>query len=155
MTSSAMPSAWTARTGNFVEKQQARSRGQRPRELEALALPGGEHARVCVLLAAQTHAGQRDARPLPSLARVRGFLEGAHHDVLEHGEAGEGLELLEGAADAPATHHVGAKPRNVLPVQGHRARVRMQEAGEEVEECRLARAVGADDAHELAGRHAE
>ena len=44
--------------GHLVEEKQPRLRRERPRELEALALPGRERARVGVRLVEETDAAQ-------------------------------------------------------------------------------------------------
>ena len=141
--------------GDLVEEQEPRPGGQRPRELEALALAGGEHARVRIFLPPRPTL-LRAARARSRASRGSAvFWKAPTITFSERGEPGEGLELLERAADAATAHDVGTETGDVLPVQRHRAGVRALEAGEEVEERRLPGAIGPDDADQLAGRHAE
>ena len=83
------------------------------------------------------------------------LLEGAHHHVLEHRHLGEGLELLEGARHAEPADLVGPESGDGMAVQQHLARVRRLKAREQIEERGLARAVGTDDADQLARAHLE
>ena len=80
----------------------------------------------------------------------RGAGQRADHDVLGHGEIGEGLELLEGARDAAAGDAVGPQAGDLAAVEEDAAGVGRLEAGDQVEQRRLAGAVGADDAEDLA-----
>src|ERR1700683_270488 len=51
---------------------------------------------------------------------------------------------LEGARDAAASDRRGCLPRNILAAKENRARSRLQEPGEQIEQGRLAGAVRAD-----------
>src|SRR6185437_710193 len=62
----------------------------------------------------------------------------------------KGAHHLEGAADAEAADAVGLAAEHIPALEGDRAAVAPQEAVEQVEERRLAGAVGADDAEDLA-----
>ncbi len=58
-------------------------------------------------------------------------------------------------ADAAAAARRDVKPGDVLAGEGDAAAVGAERAGEHVEQRRLARAIGPDDADRLAGRHPE
>src|SRR6185312_10719574 len=73
-----------------------------------------------------------------------------HADVLAHGELGEDLGHLEGARHAELHALVLRDVRDVLPLEYDATRGRRKEAADEVEECGLARAVGADHRAQLA-----
>ena len=82
----------------------------------------------------------------PRIARLRGE---AH--VLARAERGEDMAPLEGARDAFARHAMDRKAGDILAREDHLARVRLQHAGDQVEQRRLAGAVRADDGANLAG----
>jgi hypothetical protein len=82
---------------------------------------------------------------------VRMAQERADHDVLEHRHVLEGRRHLEGAADAEPGVLLGRRARDVDAVEAAtRARRSAAIAGEAVEEGRLAGAVRADQADDLA-----
>ncbi len=76
--------------------------------------------------------------------------EGADHDVLEDGHVLEGCGHLEGAADAEPRMRFGGRVGDVDAVEDDAPFARPQIAGDAVEEGRLAGAVGADEADDLA-----
>ena len=78
-----------------------------------------------------------------------------YEEVLEHGLVLEELGVLEGAGDTALGHPVHRQPRDVLPGEGHGARVDIVETADEVEDGGLAGAVRADDAEDLALLHVE
>ena len=73
----------------------------------------------------------------------------AHH-IVQSREIGEQAKVLEGARDAKP--YDGLRPLAGQPVllEADLAAVGLQEAGDGVEHCRLARAVGTDEANDLA-----
>src|SRR5581483_5221844 len=80
---------------------------------------------------------------------------GADEDVLEHGHRPEQLEVLERAGDPAADHAVLRDAEKALAFEAQLSRVGSVEAGDEVEDGRLAGAVRADQADDLALRHVE
>ena len=128
-----------------------RGRGrERARDLEAFAAGGAEPVRR--LLGERLELGQLEhalrlgaRRPVVRMAEER-----ADHDVLEHGHVLEGRRHLEGAGDAAPGVLLGRGPGHVQPGEGDAAGARGQIAREAVEEGRLAGAVRADQAHDLA-----
>src|SRR5262249_35962019 len=79
----------------------------------------------------------------------------ADHDVLEDGQGGEEGDILEGPPDAPLGDAVGWRIPEGLAVEAEAPAVGGVEAGEAVEQRRLAGPVWTDDAHDLAHFHRE
>ena len=82
-------------------------------------------------------------------------MQRADRDVLQHAQALERLHELEGAADAGVAGAIGPQAGDHLAVQADGAGVGREDAGDHVEDRGLARAVGADQRMDRAGRHAE
>ena len=98
-------------------------------------------------------AGDRRASRPSRSAVVFGSAE---HDVLEHGHAGhEGQFLVDEAHAERRSAWCGVVDRDRPAVDRDRAAVGMVEAGEDADQRRLAGAVGADEAVDLAGRDVE
>src|SRR5205814_2207843 len=114
--------------------------GPEPRRLEERAPPV---ARV---------VEGRGARPEVERAAVP-LRRDAH--VLEHGEVREDVRELVGLGDPEARDRVLREPRDVAPAEPDAARARRHLAGDQLEECRLARAVRPDDGAQLALVHRE
>src|SRR5262249_45646590 len=72
-------------------------------------------------------------------------------DVLARGQAAEGLEPLERAPDAESGPLVRLATGDVAAVELHVPCARRLQAGDHVEERRLAGAVGADEARDVSG----
>src|SRR6185436_17211302 len=116
---------------------------------------GGERARVRVDLLREADFAEDLARLLAGVLHVARAGEGAHRDVVEHGEPRERPQLLERARDAEPAHTVGREARELHAVEPDFALVGPIEPAHALEERRLARAVGPDDADELTGCHVE
>ena len=71
-------------------------------------------------------------------------------DVVEHGELGEHLGVLERLDETSGRDLVGAEAAHVLALPQHRAGARRSQPRDHVEERRLAGTVRADDADDLA-----
>src|SRR6185503_7742406 len=134
--------------GGLVEEQQRRARHQRPGQLDALLRPvrqrrgrsprlGREPDDVERLLC------RRFARAPPE--RVT-----ADQHVLEHAHRAEEVDVLERPRDAAADDPVRRGAQEILPVELHGARIRRVEAGDHVEDRRLAGPVRADQARDRA-----
>ncbi len=78
------------------------------------------------------------------------LLAAIEHQVLEHAELGETPRQLEGAHQPPAHQRFRRQGRDILAGEGDRAAIGPVEAGDHVEERRLARAIRADQAGEAA-----
>ena len=72
-------------------------------------------------------------------------------DRLGHGQLREDLHELEGARHAARGERHGSDAGDVLSLEVDLAIGRHQQAGEKIDQRRLARAVGPDDRDELAG----
>jgi hypothetical protein len=73
----------------------------------------------------------------------------AQQEILQHGGVLEQLDVLEGARDAPPGDLVRRHARDVLAGEDQPAAGRIVDARDEVEDRRLAGAVGADDREHL------
>src|SRR5438093_237676 len=80
-----------------------------------------------------------------------------HHDLVaeSHHERHVVLDDEEGAPDSAARDLMGGEPVDALAVVEDTAFVRPKQAGDQVEDRALPRAVGADEAHHGAGRDLE
>src|SRR5262249_20703826 len=76
-------------------------------------------------------------------------------DVLVDGDAREDVGDLEGLGHAAAVEDLGGEAGDVLAVEAHAALAGRVEAGDHVEQRRLAGAVRPDDREDLAGAHRE
>jgi hypothetical protein len=74
-----------------------------------------------------------------------------HLDVADDGRALEGLQVLEGARGADRGGDVRPLAGDLVALQDDRALGGWQDAGDHVERRRLARAIGTDERHDLAG----
>ena len=101
------------------------------------------------LAARPSRSSTSSARPT-RLADAAAGVEGADHHVVEHGEACERLDQLEGAADAGAADLVRPPAVDAPAVEAHEPRIGPVDAGDHVEAGGLAGAVGADQRHDLA-----
>src|SRR5438445_4829413 len=79
----------------------------------------------------------------------------AHHHVLEDSHLLEEPDALEGSGHAPPHHRVRRLPAQHLAVELDGPAAAPLHPGDAVEDCRLARAVGADDAEDLAAADLE
>jgi hypothetical protein len=84
-------------------------------------------------------------------------MPGLHRDadVLEDAEGLEDTDDLEGARDAAGHHLMRRQSGDDVAVEARLAAVSREEAGQHVEERRLARAVRADDRAQLTATHLE
>ena len=152
----------------LVEQQQARLRGGRARDLEPA--PVRVRERVRRLVPPVAHQPPAEEREL--LLRERGDLpllaphprraqdraddaglrpaERRRHHVLLHGHVQEQPQRLERARDAALRDHVRRQSEQRGPVEEDLAAVGAVDAGDQVEERRLAGAVRADHADDLA-----
>src|SRR6266851_9548187 len=73
----------------------------------------------------------------------------AHHHVLQDGHAAEETDRLKGDRHASPRAAIGGEPGEILTAQMHRTSIWSQVAGDEMEQRRFARTIGADDAHQL------
>src|SRR5207248_8026877 len=128
----------------LVEQQQARARSEGAGELDPLHRPERQPGRRTAGDALEPELREQLLRG-PLAARMPSDL-----DVLEHRHAREELDVLERPRDAPADDPVGRRSQQALAGEGDLARIRAVQAGDQVEERRLAGAVRADQPGNLA-----
>ena len=75
-----------------------------------------------------------------------------HHDVLERGHAKEDLQILECPRQAATRELFRRERAHILACEPHAALLRQVEAGDDVEQGRLAGAIRADDGEDRARR---
>ena len=137
---------------HFVEQHQPRPRRQRARQLEELALVQVQVVRQGVGLVLQ--AGE--VQPLPRLAGRLPLIErrAAEHrhqrHVLQHAHVRERPRDLVGAGDAGARDAVRLESRQFAALEADLAAAGGEMPADHVDEGRLARAVGAQQAEDLA-----
>ena len=145
----------------LVQQDEARLRGQRARDLHAppLAARQRRRRRVAQLLDAQV---VQQAVSSSSIARPRQrpavgvHLQLEHGaDVLLHGQLAEDRGLLRQVGQAQARAAVDRQALHRLAVDADLAGVGTHQADHHVEAGRLAGAVGAEQAHHLAGAHGQ
>jgi hypothetical protein len=136
--------------GRFIEQDQLRIGHQHANELEQLLLAVREVAGVFLAQPLELDEGQQLLRPLPRRVDRR---VGHGQQVLERRQLREYADHLEGAADAAPGDAVRLEPVDPLAVEQDRTAVQPLQAGNAVEQRGLARAVGPDQAADLAGRN--
>ena len=124
-------------------------------------LAGGEGADLFVTLGGQPHLRQNRLGLVihrPEAARrlepVRGDPPLALHgepDVFKHAQIQKQIVALKRIAEAEPSPRVNGQPGDIPAIEIHAARGRREFTGNQLEECGLARAVGADDGPPLAG----
>ncbi len=141
--------------GRLVGGQERRIVGQRAGNRHALLLPAGQRRGELVGVIRHVHLLQQAHGALEALVgRNRlGEVHGQHH-IFDGAQRGQQLKELEDDADGAAAPHgdfplgQGVHGGAAYP---HLARRRPGDAGDDVDERRLAAARLADDGHELAG----
>src|SRR5439155_14926969 len=146
--------------GRLVEQDDLRVEGERAGHVEQLLVALGQRARGPRERVAEAEQLGHRAHLVPhaALAGERGEEPGAAAEPREHGdgdrlahrESGEDVDELEGARHAEPGQPHGPHAADVLALEAHGAARGRQQAREDVDERRLAGAVGADDRHELA-----
>ena len=87
------------------------------------------------------------------LVFVSVLLKCAHGNVLQHGQLGKGLRNLKGTHHAPSGNLVHRQAHDVLTQQFNLTLVNFVEASDGRKQGRFARAVGANQGHNLTGAH--
>src|SRR5919204_5372721 len=156
--------------GGLVQEQQLGIGHERGGEREQLALSIGQRSGAGVDLFGQPGGPEQPMRALdriglqsaqsPSPKEPRHqplllVLLHEHQQVFERAHARKDAHLLERATHAQARHAVGGGVGEIAPAEHHTPRVGGKVAGDAIEERRLARAVRADQAHELAALDGE
>src|SRR5438034_7402204 len=133
----------------LVGEQDRRARGERARDRDPLALARRESIRAVIEAGGETDLGERGR----SVAANPAYLQ-PELDVLERGEVRDESRLLRHERDVLAADGGDARPAqasDLLALDEYVAAARAVEAGEQVEERRLAAARPADDGGERAG----
>ncbi len=79
--------------------------------------------------------------------------ERAQHHVFQDGQAGYGLHDLKGASNAEAGSAIWRHFGNIFSLKANYAFIGMEKSADQIEYCRLASAVWADDEQDLARVH--
>ena len=145
------------RTGLVEEEHRGRG-GQGAGHLDEAGQPGGEGVGRLV-------GDVEDPDPCQLVVRLLGrrpparelvLLDlGGHLHVLACGQGAEQLEALEGPAQAQARPHVWLDPGHVMRTQAHASPRRALQTRDDIEQRRLAGAVGPDQPVHLSGGHVE
>ena len=147
----------------LVHEEKLRTCGKRTREHQELAIEHWEGARRRIVLAGEAHGRKRFIRVGFGLLAGREAGEapvvtpeigGDPHIVAQAQGVETGVEL-EGARDAGVADGLRRQARDVTPREGHRPAGRGVEAGDDVEQRRLAGPIGAANAQDLALGHLE
>jgi len=145
----------------LVENEELRFPAQRDGDLQDLLVPVGEQVAFDIPLLVQAHVPQD---------RVDLFRRHALHrrkdpeglafprqdrdlDVFEDGKALENVDHLEGSRDPHPAEDVGGEAGDLPVLEQDPARIGRKVPRDEMEQRRLARAVGPDDRHDLPGAH--
>src|SRR5712692_5805761 len=144
--------ALVAEAAHGLEQDQRRVAHEHPHELDQLLLAVGEIAGVLAGERLQLH--EREQLPRPALGGGP-VAAGHHQQVLERGQLGEDARHLERAAHALHRDLPRLQSVDALAPEEDAAGVAPLEAGDAVEERRLAGAVGTDEAVDPAGLEAQ
>ena len=140
----------------LVEQQQLRRRHQRAADRHHLLLAAAHGARKLRAALGEAREQRLDAREIVRLACAGAARIGAELEVLPHRQLGEDAAPFRHQRD-PGLHDLVRRQREqVLSVEGDaRARLRMDQPGDGLEQGRLAGAVGAEHHDDLARLHVE
>ena len=139
--------------GWFVGQQQGRAQDQRARNRRALHLPTRQLRRTMVHAISETDARQQFLRTCRHVRLWLARETQRQQHILKHGEARQQVETLEDETDLAVAHGTDrfiVQRRHLDTVEHIRARVRLVEAAEHVQQRRLARARGTGDRDEFA-----
>ena len=138
--------------GRFVQQDDAGFGAQAARHGENLLLAAAQYA-------ARAIDDRLEPREVFEHGRDRvvrlGGADGAHAQVVAHGQAGEDLTALRHEAQAPAVRAGAAAPRNAAALERHAAAGGADMAGERAQQRRLAHAVVPEHTDEFAASHGE
>src|SRR5216683_3864285 len=149
----------------LVEEEEGGPRGEGAPDLEAALVAVGQVAGDLVGPPPEPHGVEQLRRPRPQgpLLRLEAPVSRqrapqpradprvhAHEDVLHRRHVAKEADVLEGAADAEGGDLIGPEAQERSPPEAHRSLFGHIEAGEDVEERGLARAVGPDDGGDAA-----
>src|SRR5580704_10688633 len=130
----------------LVEQDQSRLRRESAGELHQPQLTICQPAGQRIGAGAEPDPVEGRPRHLPRDGIVSRSDKGADSNVFEDGHPREGAHHLKGAADAEPAYPARPQPHEALPGQANIAALGRQKAVNDIEECRLAGAVRADNA---------
>ena len=139
-------------TRDLVEQQEPRLRGQRPGELETLAVEQRQRAGHDVGFVEHPRLVEREdcCFVASALQTSRRSERRTDQDIFEHRQALEGPRNLGRSGYSPVASHVRGELGEVVAGEADRAAVGSQIPGDEIQQSGLSRAVGADDAEGFA-----
>ena len=139
--------------GDFVEQQEPRRAGERPRQLKPLPSEEIERAGTAVGHGDQPGALENFAAGVHHLCfALAAAVNGGDQQVLEHGEIFERVRDLKRAPDACDAALPRRRAGDVVAVEVDFAAIRRVQSGDEVEQRRFAGAVRSDNAERFALR---
>src|SRR6516164_8396288 len=130
----------------LVEQDQSRLRSQSAGELHQPQLAICQPASERIGAGAEPDPVESGPCHLPGGGIVSRADKGADSNVFEDGHAREGAHHLKGATDAEPAYPVRPQPHEAFAGKANTAALGRQKAVDDIEECRLAGAVRANDA---------
>src|SRR6516165_4174408 len=140
----------------LIEQDEQRVGDQDHAELDQLALAVGEAAGHGVAVWREAYESKDLVSTLLKAARFfRASMHVRHPEIFTHAHGGEYAHALEGAAHAKPGSTVWKRPLDRLTNKANRSAVGRLEAGKQIEQRRLAGAIGPDHAHCRSRRNIE
>ena len=139
----------------LVEERDARRLHEAHAELQQLALATRELPRVEVLHGLERELVQQRARPPRRFGLAQAAREARGEEIVERADAREHARHLEHAQQAAPGERRGRQARDLLVGEPHAPLPGREEPRQQVEDRGLARAVGPDEAEDLALLHRE
>src|SRR5436309_10140982 len=130
--------------GRLVQQQQLRAAGERHGDIEQLADTFGQRSGHSRRIRLELEPCQRRVGRRSRIARCGDAL--GYQQIVAHTQRLEELRYLERARDSQLRDLPWIEPHDVAPAEYDASAVRLKIAGHHVEECRLAGAVGPDEA---------
>jgi hypothetical protein len=142
------------RRRRLVGEDDLRPVGQRSGDRDALRLPAGQLGRHCIPPASDLQVVEEFDGPRPGSSRAQARQLHDLHNVLGRVEERQEIVGLEDEPDLfkPQPPQIAAQPALIVDgfaVEAHPAAARLGDAADDVEQGRLARAAGADEADDL------
>ena len=141
--------------GGLVEQKEGRRRRERAGDLDAALVAIAEAAGEVVGAAGEAELGEQPVGEPACRRPPEALRDRARLDVLAHAQMAEQAHDLEGAGDAARGDLARRQAGDVGAVAQHAAVLRCYLPGDDVDQRRLAGAVGADQPQDLAGLEAQ
>src|SRR5271157_652964 len=139
----------------FIEHEELRLCCKCHRYFQSLLVRNGQFGTQKVLLVNQPREGEDYFSLFDCMADFGAAKESSCHHIFKHGHVADHLDHLEGSRYPHLANLISPEPCNIVSTKSDMASVRWIEAGDTIEEGRLAGPVGTDDAHNLFIFHAE